>query len=166
MEYAMIRLRGRRAAIRANQPFLKRRQNMDRRHFFQAAAAGAATTVLVPTRAFAEAPGMAGGVFYTKEAPGRWAQKAATHLPIIEATKSGADAVINVTTPHEMKGFEHYIVKHTVLDGNYKFIAEHMFDPTKDKAPMSTFNLGNYKGTVYALSMCNKHDVWLASASV
>lgn len=139
---------------------------MDRRRFFRLASAGTVATVLTPGLAAASTAEMAGGVYFTKEAPGRWAQKAATHLPVIEVAKGGAEAVLNVTTPHEMKGYEHYIVKHVVLDGNYRFLAEHMFDPMKDKVPASTFNLGAYKGTVYVLSMCNKHDLWLASATV
>ena len=139
---------------------------MDRRNFFQLAAAGAAATLLVPKTAFASDSEMAGGVYYTKEAPGRWSQKAAGHAPIVEVSRNAAEAVLNVATSHEMKGYEHYIVKHVVLDNNYKFIAEHLFDPMKDKAPLSTFNLGAYKGTVYVLSMCNKHDLWLASAVI
>lgn len=139
---------------------------MDRRNFLQLAAVGGAATVLAPNIAFAGTPEMAGGVYYTKETPGRWSQKAATHLPIVEVSRKGAEVALKVVTPHEMKGYEHYIVKHVVLDGNYKFIAEYMFDPMKDKSPISTFNLGAYKGSVHVLSMCNKHDIWLASATV
>jgi superoxide reductase len=41
-----------------------------------------------------------------------------------------------------------------------------MFNPDKDKAAISTFTLENYSGAIYALSMCNKHDLWLNSATV
>jgi superoxide reductase len=65
-----------------------------------------------------------------------------------------------------MKGFEHYIIKHVLLDKNYKFIDEHLFNPEKDKAAISTFTLDQYNGAIYVLSLCNKHDLWLNSASI
>jgi len=36
----------------------------------------------------------------------------------------------------------------------------------KDSLSMSTFDLKDYKGTVYVLSMSNKHDVWMRQAEV
>ena len=60
-----------------------------------------------------------------------------------------------------MSGYKHYIVKHVLLDKDFKFIAEKMFDPKKDKKPVSTFALGAYGGPLYALSVCNKHDTWI-----
>jgi len=41
-----------------------------------------------------------------------------------------------------------------------------LFDPTKDTAAISTFTLRDYKGPIYALSLCNKHDLWLNGADV
>ena len=140
---------------------------MDRRGFIRIASIGAAAGVVTPVAAFAECNDkMAGGVFYTKDAPGRWSNKVGGHLPSIESSKNGADTIVKVITAHEMNGFKHYIVKHVILDQDYKFVAETLFDPLKDKAPISEFNLGSYSGTVYALSVCNKHDTWLNSAEV
>jgi superoxide reductase len=140
---------------------------MDRRNLLQLALAGAATTLIAPRAAQAAgAPSMAGGVYYTKEAPGRWGAKVAGHMPIVEVVRDAAGVTLNVATSHEMKGYEHYIVKHVVLDADFKFVAEKMFDPNTDKAALSSFKLGNYKGTVNVLSMCNKHDLWLATATV
>ena len=65
-----------------------------------------------------------------------------------------------------MKGYEHYIVKHIVLDKDYNFITEKVFDPAKDKAPISEHDLGAYKGEVNVLSVCNLHDTWLSVATV
>ncbi|OYY92807.1 MAG: hypothetical protein B7Y41_14645 [Hydrogenophilales bacterium 28-61-23] len=138
---------------------------MDRRNFMHLALAGSATAVLLPTSAHAAAS-PAGGLYYTREAPGRWASKVATHMPIVEVSQGKDGVVINVATPHEMKGYEHYIVKHVVLDKNYQFIAEKMFDPSKDSAALSSFNVGQYKGVLNVLSMCNKHDLWLASVEI
>jgi len=58
------------------------------------------------------------------------------------------------------------IVKHVLLDQNYKFIDEYLFHPVKDKAAISTFTLHDYSGPIYALSMCNKHDLWLNGSEV
>jgi len=74
--------------------------------------------------------------------------------------------VVTVVTAHEMKGYEHYIVKHVLLDHSYKFLQEHLFDPSKDTGAISTFTLIDYKGPIYALSLCNKHDLWLNGADV
>ena len=65
-----------------------------------------------------------------------------------------------------MKFYEHCIVKHVVLDSDFNFIAEHMFDAKKDKAPISEISVGNYRGVVNVLSVCNKHDTWLNTAKV
>ena len=139
---------------------------MNRRDFIAMVAASSAVS-LIPAQAIAsQSNTMAGGLYHTKEAPGRWNKKAAGHLPQIEVGKDAEGANIKVTTAHGMTGFEHYIVKHVVLDKDYKFLAEKMFDPSKDKAPISSFSLGKYTGTVHVLSVCNKHDTWLSSATV
>ena len=65
-----------------------------------------------------------------------------------------------------MKAYEHYIVKHVLLDSNHKFLDEHLFDPTKDMAAISTFTLQGYSGMLYVLSLCNKHDLWLNGTEV
>lgn len=141
---------------------------MERRDFIRLSAIGAGLAA-APALALAEETQLAAAsrdIYYTKDAPGRWQGKVATHLPTIEVSKTGDTATIKVVTAHEMKGYEHYIVKHVLLDKNYKFLDEHLFDPTKESVPVSTFTLKKYSGTIYALSMCNKHDLWLNSATV
>ena len=142
---------------------------MERRDFIRLSVAGAGASLIAPAIANAEAGKPvppAADLYYTKEAPGRWAGKVATHLPNIEVSKAGGGVTVKIVTPHEMKGYEHYIVKHVLLDKDYKFLFEHMFDPSKDSVPSSEFSLKNYSGTIYALSMCNKHDVWVNNAEV
>lgn len=150
---------------------------MDRRKFirfaFGGAAAGVVAGTLAPTRVLANTSGsvstmskMAGGLYYTKESPGRWAKKVGGHLPNIEVVKSDSDAVVKIVTAHGMDPYAHYIVKHMVLDSDFNFIAEHMFDPTKDKAPISEISVGTYRGVINVLSVCNKHDTWLNTADV
>ncbi|MBY6185360.1 class II SORL domain-containing protein [Marinobacter hydrocarbonoclasticus] len=134
---------------------------MQRRELIRLGLVGAAATLVAPRQVLAGVQGspMAGGVYYTKDAPGRWSKKVAGHLPVIEVDKDAGK--IKVITGHEMKGYEHYIVKHTLLDADFNYIDERMFDPMKDAAPISEYALAGYSGPLYALSMCNKHDVWL-----
>ena len=141
---------------------------MDRRNFFQISMVVAGVGVVAPTRVLAgsEKDSMAGGVYYTKEAPGRWSNKIGGHLPGIELDKTNGKVIVRVITSHGMDGYEHYIVKHVLLDNNYKFIDEYMFNPIKESKPISTFTLESYTGTLYALSMCNKHDLWLNEVNV
>ena len=136
---------------------------MDRRGFIQLSALSAVTGAVASTSALASTDSsMAGGIFYTKETPGRWSKKAGGHLPVVEV--SGKN--IQVTTPHEMKGHEHYIVKHIILNDKFEFIDEKFFDPKVDAAPISNFALGSYSGKIHVLSVCNKHDTWLSVAEV
>jgi len=139
---------------------------MQRRNFIRLAVAGSVTGIIAPEIVLAGSSSMAGGVYYTKEAPGRWGKKVAGHLPNIKVLKGDKGVSIKVVTSHGMDDYQHYIVKHIVLDKDFKFIAEKMFDPTKDKVAISEFSLGNYKGAVNVLSVCNKHDSWLNSAVV
>ena len=142
---------------------------MQRRDFMRLSLAGVGASIIAPSQTLAEAgkqETVTRDIYYTKEAPGRWSGKIATHLPNIEIEKAGSKVTVKIVTPHEMKGYEHYIVKHVLLDKNYKFLDEHLFDPSKDSAAISTFSLLDYSGAIYALSMCNKHDLWLNSATV
>lgn len=144
---------------------------MDRRVFIRLGMVGAATGIIAPKIVLAGPLGdkissnankMAGGLFYTKESPGRWASKAGSHSPIIEKTASG----VQVVTSHPMDSGKHWIVKHILLDQDFKFIAENIFDPTKQKAAVSDFSLSGQSGSIYALSVCNLHDSWLTVLEV
>ncbi|MGZ8226934.1 MAG: desulfoferrodoxin family protein [Methylococcaceae bacterium] len=142
---------------------------MERRNFIRLGVAGIGASLAAPSLALAETCKQiteASDIYYTKESPGRWSGKVATHVPNIEVVKADGKVTVKVVTGHEMKGYEHYIVKHVLLDKNYKFIDEHMFNPMEDKTAISTFTLENYSGPIYALSMCNKHDLWLSAAEV
>jgi len=141
---------------------------MERRDFIALGVTGLGASIIAPVTAVAasDKQSMAGGVFYTKENPGRWSKKIAGHLPNIDVDKSNGKVSVQVVTAHGMDSYQHYIVKHVLLDEDFNFLAEKMFDPATDKAPLSSFELENYKGTLYALSMCNKHDVWLNSVKI
>jgi len=140
---------------------------MDRRSFIRLAVAGSAAGIIAPEIVLAgskkiSSDPMSGGVFYTKDSPGRWAKKAGPHSPIIQTSGS----TIDVVTSHPMNGYKHYIVKHMLLDKDFNFIDEKVFDPTKDKTAESQFTLKSYSGPIYALSVCNLHDSWLTVAEI
>ena len=142
---------------------------MDRRSFIRIGMAGATAGVIAPQIVLAGSMGnkisnnsMAGGVYYTKESAGRWAKKAGSHSPIIERTDSG----VQVVTGHPMKQGKHWIIKHVLLDSEFNFITENVFDPGKHKAAISNFSLSGKTGAIYALSVCNKHDSWLTMLEV
>ena len=142
---------------------------MDRRNFIQLGFAGIGSTFVAPglVLAFAgEQQSMAGGVYYTADAPGRWSKKVQSHLPNIELEKGQDGTKIRVQTRHTFDGYDHYIIKHVVLDKDFTFIAENMFNPLKDKEPVSEFSLEKYSGPVYVLSVCNKHDTWMNATEV
>lgn len=140
---------------------------MDRRSFVRFDVAATAAGVIVPVTSFAvETMNGAGGIYYTKDQLGRWAKKAGGHVPHINLQKNGSESIVEIITPHEMNKYEHYIVKHILLDQDYQFIAEHMFDPSVDMQARSEFKLDDYHGTVFALSVCNVHDTWLSMTEV
>lgn len=141
---------------------------MQRRTFFRLGFVGLGSSLVVPRIALAgiSERTMAGGVYYTKDAPGRWNKKVTSHLPNIEVDKTGNDAIVRVLTRHTMDDYEHYIVKHMLLDRDFQFLDEKMFNPLKDKEPLSEFSLGQYSGPIYALSVCNQHDSWLDVAEI
>ena len=138
---------------------------MNRRTLLQLGSVGAAGALLLPKAALAlsgnsslQSP-MAGGLFYTKEHPGRWAKKVGGHSPMIERKKS----MIEVTTQHPMKAYKHYIIKHMILNENFEFVSEHYFNPEKDELPVSQYEIGALTHRLYAVSVCNRHDTWVTA---
>lgn len=142
---------------------------MERRNFIKLGVASVGAGIVVSASVLAEKPkqqAVISDIYYTQESPGRWSEKVAGHLPSIGIEKKEGKVIVKVVTAHEMKDYDHYIVKHVLLDKNYKFLDEYLFNPTKDKVAISTFTLDNYSGDLHVLSMCNKHDLWLNSAKV
>lgn len=101
------------------------------------------------------------GLIYTKQSTGRWAGKEGAHVPV--ATVQGS--MVTVKTPHPMTK-EHYIVKHTLLTTDGKLLGEKIFTNT-DAAAESSYTLPEgFKGTLWATSFCNIHDLWLTEFTV
>ena len=90
---------------------------------------------------------------------------AAGALPVIQSEVRNGEKVVTVTTPHEMTA-EHFIAKHTLLDKDMNVLGEKVFYPHSDKAAISSYVVRDYKGKIYAVSLCNQHDTWLAESVV
>ena len=141
---------------------------MKRRNFIKFSSALSLTTITglyLPKSVFADSDiinsSLAGKIFYTKNNPGRWANKVNGHLPTFIKDNNS----IEITTGHEMNGYDHYIIKHMLFDENFNLINEIMFNPKKD-SPISNHDISQLKNKVYALSLCNKHDAWLNSYNI
>ena len=118
---------------------------MDRR----GAGLQAATTVSFPP-----------GIVYTKEQPGKWAKKVASHAPVV--TVRGRRLTIETRHPMTVK---HYIVRHTLVTPQGDVLGEKTFYPTDPRA-MSEFEVPEGASLVYATSFCNKHDLWVTTVSL
>ena len=99
---------------------------------------------------------LAGSFYYTKSKPGDNENVVQSHSPLLEINEN----TLSVFTPHEMKGYDHYIIKHIVLDNKFNIISEKVFDPSKE-TPISKHNIIGYEDKLYVLSVCNNHDTWV-----
>lgn len=142
---------------------------MDKRTFLRITVAGTTGALFVPRTLMAGMvepalkTKLAGGVYHTDEAFGRWNKGVAEHhLPTFEK-HSGR---LQVTTHHPMNAYEHYIIKHELLNAEFNFMNEHRYDPTHDKKPETVFDLGGHSGLVYVLTVCNVHDMWVNATEV
>jgi superoxide reductase len=135
--------------------------DLRRRDFAKTAILGAAAAAAgLPAVANAASAGPEENVVFSKDAPGHWAGKEATHLPVATVQ----DGMLMVKTPHPMSE-AHYIVSHSVVLDGGKYLGRAVFTP-KDQ-PTSTHALPvGYKGKVTVTSTCNLHDFWVASITV
>jgi len=136
--------------------------DIDRRDFLKTAAAAASVAVAgSAASAFAaDATASLAGVIYTKEQPGQWKGKEASHAPQVKV--EGGKATI--VTPHPISA-EHYIVRHTLVLADGTVAGAKTF--TAADKPESSFELPKgYKGKLRATSFCNQHDLWLTEAEV
>lgn len=146
---------------------------VDKRSFIRFGLAGGTASIITPKSVFAAGMDtglkskLAGGVFHTEDAFGRWNKGVADHhLPKFEKKMSGSAAHLHVATDHPMIAYAHYIIKHELLNSDFRYMQEHPYNPTSDKAPVSTFDIGDYRGIVYVMTICNVHDVWLNMVEV
>jgi len=135
---------------------------MSRRRDFLKGSMALTGAAVMGNAAFAQgASKFPAGLVYTKDAPGRWAGREGSHAP--KVTLEGA--AIKISNAHTMSQ-KHYIVKHTLLTPEGKFLGEKTFAPT-DSAAESTYTLPDgFKGTVWAAIFCNIHDLWVTEFTV
>jgi len=101
------------------------------------------------------------GLIYTKESPGRWAGKEGAHAPKVAVEGRN----VKVVTSHPMTE-KHFIVKHTLVAPEGKLIGEKTF-ANSDPAAESSYELPEgFRGTLWATSFCNLHDLWLTEFTV
>jgi len=141
---------------------------MDKRSFLRLTLAGGGLSLIVPKGVYAAMMDsslkskLAGGVFNTEDALGRWNKGTATHhLAQIEKSATGGKTSLHVASAHPMDGLDHFIVKHELLNRDLKFMQEHLYKPTVDKKPEFTFDVGDYHGALYVMTVCNVHDIWI-----
>jgi superoxide reductase len=133
---------------------------MIRRDFVITALTGTAAIVTLPRAGEAATPKTWTNVLFSEDNPGHWKGKEKLHVPIVEI-KGGK---ITVRTPHPMSE-AHYIVSHTVVLGDGRFIDRKTFN-WKDH-PVSEHALPTgYRGSVTVASTCNLHDVWVKNVKV
>jgi superoxide reductase len=129
----------------------------DRRDFLKKSVL-VATGLVVGTsgKALADSSGYPEGIVYSKERPGKWAQKAGSHAPKVQVD----GLLVTVTTEHPMTE-KHYIVRHTLVTAGGEVIGEKTFYPSDSKA-VSTYKLDPYHSSkMVATSFCNLHDLWV-----
>lgn len=132
---------------------------MDRRIFVGTALAGAAAVAL-PRAASAADDYAWKNVVFTESDPGHWKTVEKLHVPLVKVDGE----TLHVTTPHPMTE-PHYIVSHTVVQGDGTFVSRKTFT-WKDK-PVSEHTLpAGYKGKVIVTSTCNLHDWWVKEIDV
>jgi len=132
---------------------------MDRRDVLKGVVAAVAVAAVQRSGVAQAAEPEWPGVVYTAEKPGKWAGKAAGHLPKIAV--NGQE--VTITTTHGMSE-AHFIVRHTLVLADGTVAGEKVFTP-KDEKAVSTHQLPQgYKGVFYATSFCNMHDLWVRGA--
>ena len=97
------------------------------------------------------------GLIYTAAAPGRWAGKEGSHAP--KVTVEGRK--VTILTPHSMSE-PHFIVKHTLITADGRFLGEKTFTAASPKAESSYEVPADVTGALWATSFCNLHDLWLS----
>jgi superoxide reductase len=132
-----------------------------RRKFLQTALVVAGGMAVSPAKKVFASGNAYTGIVYTAKNPGKWEKKVSDHLPqvAVEGKK------VTIQTDHSMSE-KHYIVRHTLVSADGKFIGGKVFYPS-DKKAVSSYELSeDYGKMLYATSFCNKHDLWVAEVKI
>lgn len=111
---------------------------------------------------------------YSKNAPGKWAGKEASHAPDLSITENK----LKISTPHVMCR-DHYIMMYQVRNKKGTILSEHVFAQPPVSATLTAlsptlpptvidltpFNLA--KGEeLRVYSLCNQHGYWVGTISI
>jgi superoxide reductase len=133
----------------------------ERREFLKGSIFVAGAAILGSTVLVQAATTFPVALIYTREAPARWAGKEGAHAPKVTVEEKN----VRVVTAHPMNQ-KHFIVKHTLVTPEAKFIGEKTFANT-DPAAESSYELPEgFRGTLWATSFCNLHDLWLTEFTI
>ncbi|MGE0173210.1 MAG: desulfoferrodoxin family protein [Oligoflexales bacterium] len=140
---------------------------MDRRHFIRFGSLAAGSFAMWQCADGGKRKGRPGSAdeeiardYYTKEAPGPWAGKEATHVPALTM----APGKLIVRTDHEMTA-EHYISRHQLRSETDQILVDRVLKP--EDTPESTFSIEKPPGALlYAYSICSKHGIWRQSYTI
>jgi len=132
-----------------------------RREFLKGSAIFAGAAIVGSVLPVEAASAFPVALIYTKEAPGRWAGKEGSHAP--KVTVEGKS--VRVVTSHPMTQ-KHFIVKHTLVTAEGKFIGEKIFE-NADPAAESSYEVSEgFRGILWATSFCNLHDLWITEFTI
>jgi len=101
------------------------------------------------------------GLIYTKDAPGRWAGREGSHAP--KVTMDGTVLKIN-QRPHDVREALHRQT-HAPYAGRQVF-GRKDFRPDGQRPDQSYTLPDGFKGTVWAASFCNIHDLWVTEFKI
>ncbi len=134
---------------------------MDRRHFLLYTATTATAAALSSTAQAIDTSSLPPkNLIFSQDNGGMWESKKDSHVPAIKVDNDR----VTVSTDHGHSK-SHYIVRHTLLLADGTVVGTKTFSPLDE--PVSVHKLpAGYKGSIYATSFCNKHDLWLAEASI
>jgi len=135
---------------------------MDRRYFLIGSAAATAVATMSGTALAkgGDASLPPKNLVFTNDNAGIWEAKKGSHVPKIEVTGTK----ITISTKHGQSD-DHYIVRHTLLLADGTVVGSTTFTP--ESKPISEYELpSNYKGSIFATSFCNRHDLWLNEATI
>ncbi|HTY50723.1 MAG TPA: desulfoferrodoxin family protein [Steroidobacteraceae bacterium] len=135
---------------------------MRRRDFTTSALVGMAAAAALPAASKAEDSADSDqNVLFSGSDVGHWGSAvAAKHVPLVTVTAG----TVSIKTPHPQHE-THYIVSHTVVLADGKFLSRKTFS-YKD-APVSEHPLpAGYTGKVTITSTCNLHDIWKKTVTV
>ncbi len=133
----------------------------DRRTFLKSSLASAVAALMGTGLAQAADSSLLGSVVYTAEHTGKWAQKEASHAPVI----SVEGTTVKVGTNHPMSP-KHFIVRHTLVLSDGTVLGSTTFAGTEPEAVSSYELPEGYTGRLIATSFCNLHDFWMSETTI